>query len=82
MAVDRDVGEIGQQLGRAVLPLAELEQLRRRVDEARRVAVVEKVGCVMISFEEGQVGATPRMRNSRSARSMRAIASSASAPRR
>jgi hypothetical protein len=33
MAVDRHIGEIGQKLGGAVLPLDLLEQFRRRVDE-------------------------------------------------
>ena len=39
MAVDGDVGDVGQQLGRAVAALVELEQLGRLVDEARRVVV-------------------------------------------
>jgi hypothetical protein len=40
MAVDGDIGDVGQQLGRAVLALHLLEQFRRFVDEARRVAGV------------------------------------------
>ena len=44
MPVHRDVGDIGQDLGRAVLPLAELEQFRRRVDEFGGVGVVQEGG--------------------------------------
>jgi predicted metal-dependent phosphoesterase TrpH len=44
MAVDRHVGEIVEQLGRAVLALHLREQFRRRVDELRRVGIVLEDG--------------------------------------
>ena len=43
MAVDGDVGDPGQELGRAVLALLEVEQRRRLVDEARRIVVGDEM---------------------------------------
>ncbi len=42
VAVDRDVSNIGQNLGSTIAPLVEIEQFRRRVDERRRVFVGQK----------------------------------------
>jgi len=59
MAIDGDVGEIGQKLGRAVLALDLGEQFRRRIDEARRVAVVAELRVADDRLEEGEVGGDP-----------------------
>ena len=56
MAVDTDVGEVVQELGRAVLALDLREQFRRRVDEPRRIAAVAKARVVDDRLEEGEVG--------------------------
>ena len=56
MAIDGDVGQIVEQLGRAVAPLDLREQLRRLVDEPRRVAVVAELRMANDRLEEGQVG--------------------------
>jgi hypothetical protein len=37
MAVDGHIGDVGEKLGGAVLPLDLLEQFRRLIDEARVV---------------------------------------------
>jgi hypothetical protein len=56
MAVDGDIGDVGQQLGGAVLPLDLLEQLRRLIDESASCNCRDELGWPMIVFEEGQVG--------------------------
>ena len=43
VAVDDDVGEVGQQLGGAVLPRAEVEEFRRLVEEPRGHGAVEEL---------------------------------------
>jgi hypothetical protein len=71
MAVDGHIRQIGQKLGGAVLPLDLLEQFRRRVDEPCRIGVVAEFRVPMIASRKVRLVATPRIRNSRSARSMR-----------
>ena len=56
VAVDGDVADIGQELGRPVAPLAQLEQLGRLVDEAGRVLAGEEAGMLEQRLEEGEVG--------------------------
>ena len=57
MAVHRHVGDVVQELGRAVAALHRRDQLRRLVDEARRVAARrESCGCADDVLEEGEVG--------------------------
>ncbi|MCY1220949.1 hypothetical protein D9M72_329860 [compost metagenome] len=56
VAVDGDVGEIGQELRRTVLAPHLLEQFRRRVDEARRIAVILELRMADDRLEKGQVG--------------------------
>ena len=76
MAVDGDVGDIGEELGGAVLAAAKVEQRRRLVDEARGVPVLDEIGMRDDVFEEGEVGGNAADADSRRARCMRAIASS------
>ena len=42
VTVHRDIGDIGQDLGRPVAPLFEGEEVGRRVDEFGRIAVIQK----------------------------------------
>ncbi len=56
MAVDGDVGDVGQELGRAVAAGGKLEELRRRVDEPRRVGVVQKCWMLDQVLDEGEIG--------------------------
>ena len=56
MAVDGDVGDVGEELGGAVLPLDRFEQLRRFVDETRRVAGVAERRMGDDVLEEGEIG--------------------------
>jgi hypothetical protein len=56
MAVDGDIGDVGEKLGGAVLALDLLEQFRRLIDKARRVAAVDEARMADDVFEEGQVG--------------------------
>ena len=56
MAVDGDVGDIGEEFGRAVAALLDGEQLRRFVDEARRVVVGAEFRMIEHRFEKGEVG--------------------------
>ena len=56
VAVDGDVGDVGEELGRAVAALDRFEQLRRRVDEARRVAGVAEARMIDDVLEERQIG--------------------------
>ena len=56
MAVDADIGDIGEELGRAVSALDLLEQLRRLVDELGGVGIVAELLVADDGLEEGQVG--------------------------
>ena len=56
MAVDGDVADIGQELGRPVAPLSQLEQLGRLVDEPGRVVAGEEARVLQQRLEEGEVG--------------------------
>ena len=56
MAVDGDVGDVGEELGGAVAALDRLEQLRRLVDEAGGVARVAEFRVADDVLEEGEVG--------------------------
>ena len=53
MAVDGDIGEIGQKLGGAVLPLDLLEKLRRGVYKPGRIGIILKARMADDSFEKG-----------------------------
>lgn len=55
VAVDGDVGEIGQEFCGAILSLHLPEQLRRRIDEAGGVAHRGECRMAYDRFEEGQV---------------------------
>ncbi|MPL71091.1 hypothetical protein SDC9_16859 [bioreactor metagenome] len=57
MAVHRDVGDVGQDLGAAVAPLLELEELGRGVDELRRVAHAQESRVLEQVDDEVDVGA-------------------------
>jgi hypothetical protein len=74
VAVHRDVGDVDQDLRRPVAALLEGEKGGRRVDELGGVGVVRKVGCFSRLMTNSMFVATPRMRNSRKARSIRAMA--------
>ena len=56
VAVDGDVGNPAEQLGGAVLALAEVEQRRRFVDEAGGVVVGDEARMAHHVVQEGQVG--------------------------
>ena len=56
MAVDGDIGDIGQKLGRPVAAPDGGEEFRRLVDEAGRVAGVAEFRVTDDVFEKGQVG--------------------------
>jgi hypothetical protein len=56
VAVDGDVGDPAEQLGGAVLALAEVEQRRRLVDEAGGVVVGDEARVAHQVVQEGQVG--------------------------
>ena len=56
VAVDGDVGDPAEQLGGAVLALAEVEQRRRFVDEAGGVVVGDEARVAHQVVQEGQVG--------------------------
>ncbi len=56
MAVHGDVGDVGEELGGAVLTPDRLEQLRRLVDETRGVAGVAEGRVADDVFEEGEIG--------------------------
>ncbi len=55
MAVDGHIGNIGQKLGGAILPLDLLEQFRRRVDETGRIIVRLEFRMIDDRFQKGQV---------------------------
>ena len=75
IAVHDHVAEEVQQLRRAVAARLELEQLRRRVDHRRRRLAAAEDRVMRCTFSRnGMFVFTPRMRNSRSARSMRSSA--------
>lgn len=42
MAIDRDIGQIGQQTGRPVTPRLEIQQLRRLVDKLGGIVILFK----------------------------------------
>ena len=56
MAVDGDVGDVGEKLGGAVGALHRDEQFRRLVDETRRVTGVAELRMVDDVFEEREIG--------------------------
>jgi len=56
MRVDRDVGDIGEQLGCRVLALAGGEEFRGLVDEAGGVALIAEFRMVEHCFEKGEIG--------------------------
>ena len=56
MAVDGDVADIGQELGRPVAPLSQLEQLGRLIDEPGRVVAGEEARVLQQRLEESEVG--------------------------
>ena len=56
MAVDRDVGDPGQEFCRPVLALLEIEQRRSLVDEARRVIAGDEARMVDDIVQEGEIG--------------------------
>ena len=56
VAVHRHVGDVAQQLGRAVLARLEVEQVRCRVDEARGVAIFDEIGVRDDVLKERQIG--------------------------
>ena len=56
MAVDGDVGDVGEDLGRSVAAGGEAEELGRGVDEPGGVGVVEKRRVLQQVLDEGDVG--------------------------
>ena len=59
MAVDGDVGDVGQDLRRPVAARAEMEELGRRVDELGGVGIVEERRVLQQVLDEGDVGRDP-----------------------
>lgn len=55
MAVDGHIGKIGEKLGGMVLSLHLGKELRRRVDETRRIGVVEETLVADDGFKQGEV---------------------------
>ena len=83
MAVDGDVGDVGQDLRRPVAARLEAEQLGRRVDELRGVGVVEKRRMLQQVLDERRCSSTRRGCGTRGAPGRAARSPSpASAPRR
>ena len=56
MAVHRDIGDIGQDLGCPVTALLELEEFRRCVDELGGAAVLEEARVLQQVLDKGNVG--------------------------
>ncbi|MEO1421600.1 MAG: hypothetical protein AAFV09_00365, partial [Pseudomonadota bacterium] len=56
MSVDGDVGDVGEDLRRAIPPFLEGEEFRRRVDELGRVGVVEEARVLQQVLDKGDVG--------------------------
>ena len=56
MPVDGDIGDIGEDLRRPVAPFPELEEFGRRVDELRRIGIVEKGRMLEQVLDKGDVG--------------------------
>jgi hypothetical protein len=77
VAVDGDVAEELEQPGCPVAVRGKLKQLRRGVDETGGALAAVNSGCAITFSRNARLLDTPRMRNSRSARSMRAFASDA-----
>jgi hypothetical protein len=80
VAVDDDVGQVRQQPRGAVAPRRELEQFRGLVQKAVVTAPDWNAGLFTTFSRNGMLVLTPRIRNSRSARSMRRQACVNSAP--